>query len=115
MKAWGRVKADGSLEESAVVIGRLEKLVDGLDPDDVAKRGWFAKQNLGFLLDTVEIPDSALKQNLYGVGFGIARRKHLGIHGPSLAVELENLTAEQVQECMDEYLDPDKRVISVVK
>ena len=115
LRAWAKKKRDGSMESADEVRAKLNALIADLDPEKIVQSSTQGKMQLAFILDTKPIPDAALRNNLYGAAFGIARRDQLGIVGSDLAQRLDNLTVEQVTECLEKHFAKPKRSVVIVK
>jgi zinc protease len=110
---WSKVK---EAETAEGTVERLSRFVAGAVPaKDVEQAIANAKRLHAFLLGTVKLPDLFLRNNVYGVGFGLARRSHLGIDGGQLAKEMDALERETIQECARQYLSEDRRAVVVVE
>ena len=94
---------------------RLHELLDNIDARNVVKKRQTAKQLNAILLDTAPVADAIHTRNLYGRAFGIARRQQLGLDGPTLAKNLDELTAAEVEKCLEEYFAKEKRATAIVK
>ena len=115
MRAWADKQQDDSVQAADQAQAKLDAMISKLDPAEVVKTARLVKTQMATLFDTVPIADAMLKRNLYGVAFGIARREQLGIDGPKLAQQLDNLTQAQVTRCLEKYFAKDKRAMAIVK
>ena len=115
LRAWADKQQDDSVQAADQAQAKLDAMISKLDPAEVVKTARLVKTQMATLFDTVPIADAMLKRNLYGVAFGIARREQLGIDGPKLAQQLDNLTQAQVTRCLEKYFAKDKRAMAIVK
>lgn len=105
---------EGETPDQAV--GRLSRLIE--EAVDAGKRPVspsFGKQQFAFLLDTWKVPDLLLRSNVYGVAFGLGRRRQLGINGEQLAAEMDLVKREAILECARQYFAEDRRAVAVVE
>jgi zinc protease len=103
-------------ETSDEALGRLSKLVaQAARPGNLRQAAFVGKQLFAFPFGTTKLPDSMLRNNVYGVGFGVARRKQLGTGGEQLADAMDALQPETVQQCAREYLAEDRRAVVIVE
>ncbi len=87
-----------------------ETIEPALDGQELAG----ARQQLGFLLGTTEIPDELLAQNPYGVCFSLARREQLGLDARKLDGELAKVTDKDIRRVAKEFFDPGRRAETLV-
>jgi len=102
-------------ESPPQTLTRLETFVrETLKPPLDGRELAGAREQLGFLLGTAEIPDQLLAQNPYGVCFSLARREQLGLDAGKLDQALAKLTDNDIRRAEQAFFDPGRRVEIVV-
>jgi len=102
-------------ESPPQTLTRLETFVrETLKPPLDGRELAGAREQLGFLLGTAEIPDQLLTQNPYGVCFSLARREQLGLDAGKLDQALAKLTDNDIRRAEQAFFDPGRRVEIVV-
>jgi len=90
---------------------RLETFVrETIEPELNGRELAGAREQLGFLLGTAEIPDELLAQNPYGVCFSLARREQLGLDAVKLDRAMAKVTEKDIRRVVKEFFDPGRRV-----
>jgi zinc protease len=98
---------DGEAPQQA--LARLERFVadtirSGFSPETRHS----AREQFGFLLGFVEMPESLLARNPYGVAFSLARRLQLGLDVANLRRNLDGLTETEFRRAASVIFAPNK-------
>jgi zinc protease len=102
-------------ESPGQAFGRLEKYVrETIEPALGGQELAVVRQQFGFLLGTMELPDNLLAQNPYGVCFSLARREQLGLDAAQLDRKLGGVTEKQMRVAAKEFFDQARRVQTFV-
>jgi zinc protease len=67
-----------------------------------------ARNAFGWMLGLGDVPDAAIRQNLYGTALSLGRRAQLGIDPDRLARALESVTADDVRRAAQTLFAEDK-------
>ena len=74
-----------------------------------------ARNSFGWMLGLADLPDAAIRQNLYGAALSLGRRTQLGIEPDRLARTLETVTADDVRRAAQTLFAEDKCAAVYVK
>jgi zinc protease len=108
-----KAKQDETTDQA---IARWSKFVaDTVGAVDVKNAGLMGRQQFAFLLGTMELPDAALNNNLYGVAFSLARRNQLGIVGTQIGNDLNHLQQDAIDQCVKENFGEDDRAVAIIE
>jgi zinc protease len=102
-------------ENASAAFKRLEAFVAGtIEP----KLGLFermtARQQFGFLLGLVDVPDNVLANNPYGVAFSLGRRDQLELSSARLRGAWEAVTDDQLRRAAREVFAPERHAAAFV-
>lgn len=115
LRAWADKKDSGELESAEEVATRLHQFLDEIEAKDVAKKARLAKTLFAVTLATSPVSDFRLRQNIYGVGLGIARRQSMGLDPEELAAKLDKLSEAQIEKCLSTFFGRDKRAVVMIR
>jgi zinc protease len=102
-------------ESAAGAIGRIEAFVNKtiepkLETDEIDA----TRDQLGFFLGLIDVPDELLAQNPYGVAFSLARREQMGLDPAKLNRQLGALTEPELRRAAAAIFAPARHAGAVI-
>ncbi len=102
-------------ESAAAAIGRIEAFVTKtIEPKLQTNEINATRDQLGFLLGLIDVPDELLTQNPYGAAFSLARREQLGLDPAKLNRALDALTDQDIRRAAAEIFAPARHAGAVI-
>ena len=96
-------------ENAAGAFKRLESFVaETIEPKLGPFERMTARQQFGFLLGLVELPDNILANNPYGVAFSLGRRDQLDMSSAELRRAWDAVTDDQLRRVAREVFAPER-------
>jgi zinc protease len=102
-------------ENAAGAIKRLEAFVaetvtENFEPNLGLFERMTARQHFGFLLGSVDLSDTVLVNNPYGVAFSLGRRDQLNVSSAELKRAWDSVTDDQLRRVAKEVFAPERHV-----